>query len=155
MLLCAAMRETLQSIDWFGVILDEAQNIKNAETKQARTIRQLSAGFRLALTGTPVENRLSELWSIMQFLNPGFLGSRQHFRQRFTIPIERYDDAEAAQRLRQLTSPFILRRVKSDPTVIQDLPDKQETKGLLHAKRRAGNSVRGGGAGRLRRHRRR
>jgi SNF2 family DNA or RNA helicase len=120
--------ETLQEIDWHGVILDEAQNIKNAETKQARMIRRLASGFRFALTGTPVENRLAELWSIMHFLNPGFLGSRERFRQRFAIPIERYNDAAAAQHLRRLTAPFILRRVKTDPTVIQDLPDKQETK---------------------------
>ncbi len=119
-------------VEWFGVILDEAQNIKNAETKQARAIRHLPTGFRLALTGTPVENRLSELWSIMQFLNPGYLGSRQTFRQRFALPIERYENAEAAQQLRKLVSPFILRRVKTDPTVIQDLPEKQETKVYCH-----------------------
>ncbi len=120
--------ETLRQIDWFGVVLDEAQNIKNAETKQARIIRQLPANFRLALTGTPVENRLTELWSIMHFLNPGFLGSRQKFRQHFAIPIERYGDEKAIRHLRELTAPFILRRVKTDPTVIRDLPDKQETK---------------------------
>ncbi|MFN8488629.1 MAG: DEAD/DEAH box helicase [Caldilineaceae bacterium] len=119
-------------VAWFGVILDEAQNIKNAETKQARAIRHLPTGFRLALTGTPVENRLSELWSIMHFLNPGFLGSRQTFRQRFALPIERYENTDAAQQLRKLVSPFILRRVKTDPTVIQDLPDKQETKVYCH-----------------------
>ena len=120
--------EVLQQQEWFSVILDEAQNIKNAATKQAQTIRRLSARFRLALTGTPVENRLSELWSILHFLNPGFLGSQSSFRRHFSLPIERYDDAEAAQRLRRLTSPFILRRVKTDPAVIQDLPEKQETK---------------------------
>jgi len=120
--------ETLQKIDWFGVVLDEAQNIKNPEAKQTRAIRQLPAQFRLALTGTPVENRLSELWSIMHFLNPGYLGSRQGFRHSFALPIERYSDERATQRLRQMVSPFILRRVKTDPTVIQDLPDKQEMK---------------------------
>ena len=120
--------ESLQRIDWFGVILDEAQNIKNPSTRQARQIRSLPATFRLALTGTPVENRLTELWSIMHFLNPGFLGSTRASARDFALPIERYDDAEAAQRLRQLISPFILRRVKTDPTVIQDLPEKQETK---------------------------
>ncbi len=122
----------LKQIDWFGVVLDEAQNIKNPETKQAQLIRQLPAGFRLALTGTPVENRLSELWSIMQFLNPGFLSSQRAFRQRFILPIERYDDEGAAARLRSLVSPFILRRVKTDPTVIQDLPEKQEVKDYCH-----------------------
>jgi len=120
--------ETLSQINWLGVVLDEAQNIKNPNTKQARAIRSLSSDFRIALTGTPVENRLSELWSIMHFLNPGFLGNRSHFRQQFTIPIEKYGDPEATQRLKRLTRPFILRRVKTDPTVILDLPDKQEMK---------------------------
>ncbi|MEZ4837338.1 MAG: DEAD/DEAH box helicase [Caldilineaceae bacterium] len=118
----------LKQIAWFGIVLDEAQNIKNADTKQARVIRHLGSRFRLALTGTPVENRLSELWSIMHFLNPGFLGSRQRFRKEFALPIERYSEAEAAQRLRRIVSPFILRRVKTDPPVIQDLPEKQESK---------------------------
>lgn len=118
----------LKQIEWFGVVLDEAQNIKNPETKQAQIIRQLPADFRLALTGTPVENRLTELWSIMHFLNPGFLSSRRAFREHFALPIERYDDDEAAARLRRLVAPFILRRVKTDPTVIQDLPEKQEMK---------------------------
>ncbi|MBN1994683.1 MAG: DEAD/DEAH box helicase [Anaerolineae bacterium] len=120
--------ETMQKVNWFGVVLDEAQNIKNPEAKQTRAIRQLPGQFRMALTGTPVENRLSELWSIMHFLNPGYLGSRQHFRQNFSLPIERYGDEDAAQRLRHMVSPFIMRRVKTDPTVIQDLPDKQEMK---------------------------
>jgi SNF2 family DNA or RNA helicase len=120
--------ETLQNIHWFGVVLDEAQNIKNPDAKQTRAIRQLPAQFRLALTGTPVENRLSELWSIMHFLNPGYLGSRRGFRQQFGLPIERYNDEETTHRLRQMVSPFIMRRVKTDPTVIQDLPDKQEMK---------------------------
>jgi SNF2 family DNA or RNA helicase len=120
--------DALSQVKWHGIVLDEAQNIKNPHTKQARVIRSLPAGYRLALTGTPVENRLLELWSIMQFLNPGFLGSRKRFRQRFTIPIEKQGDDDAARRLRQLTGPFILRRLKTDPTVIQDLPEKQETK---------------------------
>lgn len=120
--------ETLQQQEWLSVILDEAQNIKNASSKQAQSVRSLTAHFRLALTGTPVENRLAELWSILHFLNPGFLGSAQGFRRRFALPIERDNDVETAERLRRLTSPFILRRVKTDPTVIQDLPEKQETK---------------------------
>ncbi len=122
----------LQGIDWLAVVLDEAQNIKNPEAKQTQAIRKLPAGFRLALTGTPVENRLSELWSIMQFLNPGYLGSQRSFRQAFGLPIERYADEQAAGRLRQLVSPLILRRVKTDPTVIQDLPDKVEMKEYCH-----------------------
>lgn len=120
--------ETIEQVDWYGVILDEAQNIKNSQTKQARAIRGLNTEFRLALTGTPVENRLSELWSIMHFLNPGYLGSRGDFRHRFAVPIERYADERATQRLRKLTAPFILRRLKTDSSVIQDLPDKVEMK---------------------------
>ncbi|MEM7344010.1 MAG: DEAD/DEAH box helicase [Chloroflexota bacterium] len=120
--------EAMQRINWFGVVLDEAQNIKNPSTKQSQTIRSLKADFKLALTGTPVENRLSELWSIMQFLNPGYLGSRKAFRSTFTLPIERHHDEAAATQLRQMTAPFILRRLKTDPTVIQDLPEKNEMK---------------------------
>ncbi|HMQ53841.1 MAG TPA: DEAD/DEAH box helicase, partial [Anaerolineae bacterium] len=119
---------TLNEIEWFGVILDEAQNIKNPDAKQTRAVRRFNSQFRLALTGTPVENRLSELWSIMHFLNPGYLGSREKFRQNFARPIEWSGDEAATERLRKLTSPFILRRIKTDPTVIQDLPDKQEMK---------------------------
>ncbi len=118
--------ELLQGIDWSDVILDEAQNIKNPSAKQTQTIRKLPAGFRIALTGTPVENRLDELWSIMHFLNPGYLGSQRDFQGRFARPIEQAGDEEAAQQLRSLTQPFILRRVKTDPTVIQDLPEKLE-----------------------------
>ncbi|HSH03017.1 MAG TPA: DEAD/DEAH box helicase [Anaerolineae bacterium] len=124
--------EVLGEIEWAAVILDEAQNIKNANTKQARAIRRLQTDFRLALTGTPVENRLSELWSIMHFLNPGYLGTQKAFRQQFVLPIEKYGAQEEAQKLRQLIKPFILRRVKTDPTVITDLPEKQELKVYCH-----------------------
>lgn len=120
--------DTLAKVDWDTIILDEAQNIKNPHAKQTQTVRQLRARQRIALTGTPVENRLSELWSIMQFLNPGLLGSQSGFRERFALPIERYQDAEAATRLRGMVGPFILRRLKTDPTIIQDLPDKIEIK---------------------------
>lgn len=120
--------EFLQPVHWLGVIVDEAQNIKNPDAKQSQAARKLNAQFRLALTGTPVENRLSELWSIMHFLNPGYLGARQDFRSKYAIPIERYGDQEATQRLKRLVGPFILRRVKTDPRVIQDLPDKIEMK---------------------------
>ncbi|TVR21365.1 MAG: DEAD/DEAH box helicase [Anaerolineaceae bacterium] len=126
--LLARDRDTLTGVEWSTVVLDEAQNIKNSATKQAQAARDLSAAHRVALTGTPVENRLSELWSILQFLNPGYLGSEKAFRQRFANPIERFNDAEAAARLRRLTTPFILRRVKTDPTIISDLPEKMEMK---------------------------
>ena len=107
--------ESIQSIDWLAVILDEAQNIKNPAAKQTQAIRKFNAEFRIALTGTPVENRLSELWSIMHFLNPGYLGGRTQFRTNFSLPIERYHDEDALKQLKQLTTPFILRRVKTDP----------------------------------------
>ncbi|MBM0740754.1 DEAD/DEAH box helicase [Phormidium sp. CLA17] len=117
----------LQTVSWRGVVLDEAQNIKNPEAKQSQAVRQLSAQFRIAMTGTPVENRLSELWSILDFLNPGYLGPKNFFQRRFAAPIERYGDTASLQTLRSLVQPFILRRLKSDRTIIQDLPDKQET----------------------------
>ncbi|HEX7973926.1 MAG TPA: DEAD/DEAH box helicase [Anaerolineales bacterium] len=124
--------QVMKSISWYGVVLDEAQNIKNPAAKQTQMVGRLPAGFRLALTGTPVENRLTELWSIMQFLNPGYLGSRQAFRREFALPIERYSDSQATERLKKLVNPFILRRVKTDPRVIQDLPEKQEMKVYCH-----------------------
>ena len=120
--------DLLSQVRWSEIILDEAQNIKNPAAKQTQAVRRLPADFRLALTGTPVENRLSELWSIMHFLNPGYLGPQKRFRTDFALPIERYRDPLATQRLRQLVSPFILRRLKTDPTVIQDLPEKLEMK---------------------------
>ena len=120
--------DTLSEVMWSDVILDEAQNIKNPEAKQTRAVRSLGAYNRCALTGTPVENRLSELWSMMQFLNPGLLGSQQRFRKTYALPIERYQDPDATAKLRKLVEPFILRRVKTDPSVIQDLPDKLEMK---------------------------
>ena len=120
--------ESIQSINWLAVILDEAQNIKNPSAKQTQVIHRFNAEFRIALTGTPMENRLSELWSIMHFLNPGYLGWRTQFRANFSLPIERYHDEDALKQLKQLTAPFILRRVKTDPRVITDLPEKVETK---------------------------
>ncbi len=120
--------ERLSGVEWEGLVLDEAQNIKNPQAKQTRALRKLAAPRRIALTGTPVENRLSELWSIMEFLNPGYLGSEASFRRRYALPIERYRDPSATTELRKLVEPFILRRVKTDPTVIKDLPSKNEMK---------------------------
>ena len=118
----------LASRTWSYLVLDEAQNIKNPASQQARAIRILPAERRLALTGTPVENRLTELWSLLEFANPGLLGTLNDFRQRFSLPIERFGDTKAAHTLRQIVSPFLLRRVKTDPNVMQDLPDKLEQK---------------------------
>ncbi|HKV39912.1 MAG TPA: DEAD/DEAH box helicase, partial [Blastocatellia bacterium] len=118
----------LEEVEWGEVILDEAQNIKNPATQQAQAARRLKAIHRIALTGTPLENRLSELWSIFQFLNPGYLGSEESFRTQFERPIVRGQDQDAARRLKSLVGPFILRRVKTDPSVITDLPAKNEIK---------------------------
>jgi SNF2 family DNA or RNA helicase len=89
-------------------------------------VRQIEAQFRIALTGTPVENRLTELWSIMDFLNPGYLGPKNFFQRRFATPIERYGDTASLKTLKSLVQPFILRRLKTDRSIIQDLPEKQE-----------------------------
>lgn len=113
---------------WNRVVLDEAQAVKNRLSKGAKAIRRLDAAHRVALTGTPVENRLSELWAIMDFLNPGLLGSPEGFRARYAVPIERYGQTEPAERMRAITRPYILRRLKTDPTIIDDLPEKVETK---------------------------
>ncbi len=120
--------EDLSRISWERVVLDEAQNIKNPSAKQTRSIRSLNAPKRVALTGTPVENRLSELWSIMDFCNPSYLGAMGEFHRRFALPIERRHDAHKSRQLRSLVRPFVLRRLKSDPTVTADLPSKLETK---------------------------
>jgi SNF2 family DNA or RNA helicase len=122
--------DALTQVEWSDVILDEAQNIKNPTTKQAQAARKIGANaeWRAALTGTPVENRLTELWSIFQFLNSDYLGSQNDFYNRFAKPIERTNDADATKRLKSLVSPFILRRVKTDPNVISDLPEKNEMK---------------------------
>ncbi|MBE9035084.1 DEAD/DEAH box helicase [aff. Roholtiella sp. LEGE 12411] len=118
--------KSLQSLSWQAIVLDEAQNVKNPDAKQSQAVRQLETTFRVALTGTPVENRLQELWSILDFLNPGYLGKRQFFQRRFAMPIEKYGDTASLSQLRALVQPFILRRLKSDREIIQDLPDKQE-----------------------------
>ena len=120
--------EALRAVKWNGLVLDEAQNIKNASTRAAQAARAIGAHWRVALTGTPVENRLADLWSIFQVINPGYLGSAEEFRREFALPIERASDADATTRLKALTAPFILRRVKTDRSVIADLPDKQEMK---------------------------
>ncbi len=128
-------RETLEALEWHRIVLDEAQNIKTREAKQTRAIRALRARHRVALTGTPVENRLSELHSILDFLNPGLLGSASSFREQFATPIERWRDGAAAARLRRATGPFILRRLKTDKEIISDLPEKIEIRVDCHLTR--------------------
>ena len=120
--------EILKSVDWAGIVLDEAQNIKNPETRQAKSARSIDTGYRIALTGTPVENNVGDLWSIMEFLNPGFLGNQAEFRRNFVMPIQVNQDPEATERLKRLTGPFVLRRLKTDKSIIRDLPEKNEMK---------------------------
>jgi SNF2 family DNA or RNA helicase len=120
--------DVLKEVPWAGVVLDEAQNVKNPETKQARAARALKADYRIALTGTPVENNVGDLWSIMEFLNSGFLGTQTEFKREFFIPIQAGRDPEATERLKKLTGPFILRRLKTDKAIISDLPEKMEMK---------------------------
>jgi superfamily II DNA or RNA helicase len=118
----------LRRVRWAAVVLDEAQNIKNPATRQSRAARALPADFRLALTGTPVENQAGDLWALMDFLNPGLLGTSAAFRRRFQQPIRTGVDSGARAALRRLAAPFILRRLKSDPEVIADLPERIEGK---------------------------
>ncbi|MPZ67849.1 MAG: ATP-dependent helicase, partial [Pseudonocardiaceae bacterium] len=117
----------LSTVDWDVVVLDEAQQIKNQAAQTARQARALPARARIALTGTPMENRLSELWSILEFTNPGLLGPFARFRERYAVPVERWRDPDATARLRQIVAPFMLRRLKTDPGVAADLPPKVET----------------------------
>jgi SNF2 family DNA or RNA helicase len=133
--LAARDLKVLSKITWENLILDEAQNIKNRTTKQTMAVKKLECGNRIALTGTPVENRLSELWSIMDFLNPGYLGGPESFRKKFAIPIERYRDRDKGEMLKNLTRPLILRRLKTDKTIIKDLPEKIEMKVLYNLTR--------------------
>ena len=127
--------ELLEAIDWQGVVIDEAQAIKNHNAKQSMAARDLGRPgrgsksgprFRIALTGTPVENRVSELWALMDFLNPKVLGDEPFFRQRYRLPIERYGDMSSLRDLKGRVSPFILRRLKTDKSIISDLPEKVE-----------------------------
>jgi len=122
--LLAIEAEKLAAVDWEIVVLDEAQAIKNMNTQRSKAAMGLNARFRIATTGTPLENHLGELWTLFQFLNPGLLGSFKHFNERFAIPIERDRNREANARLRKLIRPFLLRRLKSE--VLQELPAKTE-----------------------------
>ena len=123
--------ELLETIDWQGIVIDEAQAIKNPAAKQSQAARDLarsrsSSRFRIALTGTPVENRVSELWALMDFLNPRVLGEEEFFRQRYQLPIERYGDTASLRDLKTRVGPFVLRRLKTDRAIISDLPEKVE-----------------------------
>jgi SNF2 family DNA or RNA helicase len=116
--------EKFKKRNWNLIIIDEAQNIKNADSKQSKAVKALKTSGSIALSGTPVENRLTELWSIFDYLNPGYLGTRQNFMRRFAMPIEKYRDQRKITLLQKATAPFIMRRMKTDRSIIQDLPDK-------------------------------
>ncbi|MGE7778655.1 DEAD/DEAH box helicase [Peribacillus sp. NPDC097264] len=120
--------EELSSIHWSSVILDEAQNIKNAQTKQSRAVRKLDGRHHIALTGTPMENRLSELWAIFDFINKGYLGTLGQFQEKYVTTIEREEQKDKIKELQRLIQPFLLRRTKRDKEVALNLPDKQEQK---------------------------
>ena len=120
--------EEFESLTWSSISIDEAQNIKNSATKQSRAVRKLKGLHHIALTGTPMENRLSELWSIFDFINHGYLGSQGQFQKRFVLPIERDDEKERIHQLQALIRPFLLRRTKKDEEVALNLPDKLEQK---------------------------
>ncbi len=115
-----------KKLKWQLLVIDEAQNIKNSSTAQSKALKSIAANTFVAMSGTPVENRLSELWSIMDYANRGFLGTLKSFDTKFGTPIESLNDAEAAQTLKKITSPFLMRRLKSDKSIIDDLPDKIE-----------------------------
>ncbi len=109
---------------WFITIIDEAQNIKNPDTQQTRAVKKIKSKHKIALSGTPVENRLSEYWSIFDFINKGYLSTLKQFRQNYILPIEKEKNQDTLENFKQITQPFILRRLKSDKNIIKDLPDK-------------------------------
>jgi SNF2 family DNA or RNA helicase len=114
----------LADVDWQIIVLDEAQAIKNMETKRSRAAMSLNGKFKLLTTGTPIENHLGELWNLYNFLIPGLLGTLESFNKRFAIPIERFGDEVARRKLKKLIKPFILRRIKSQ--VLEELPSRTE-----------------------------
>ncbi|MHA1887555.1 MAG: DEAD/DEAH box helicase, partial [Promethearchaeota archaeon] len=118
----------LETITFAGIVLDESQNIKNYQALKTKAVFKLKSQFRIALSGTPIENRLLELWTLFNFLNPGLLGQRRVFQRKFVLFIERYHDEQKAAKLQQFIAPFILRRLKTDKSIIQDLPEKNEIK---------------------------
>ncbi|MEC1757664.1 DEAD/DEAH box helicase [Schinkia azotoformans] len=126
--LSAMDEEDLKAISWSTICLDEAQNIKNAFTKQSTAIRSFNGQHHIALTGTPIENRLTELWTIFDFINRGYLSSLHSFSRRYVAPIEKNKDEKKIKQVQQLVKPFLLRRTKKDEIVSLNLPDKQEQK---------------------------
>ncbi|MCF7886620.1 MAG: DEAD/DEAH box helicase [Candidatus Marinimicrobia bacterium] len=119
--------DQLSKIDWTVVIIDEAQNIKNTSTQQTKAVKSLQAKMKIAMTGTPVENSIMEYWSIMDFVNKDLLGGKTQFKRKFAIPIERERNRRRIRDFQKITAPFILRRLKTDKSIIKDLPEKIET----------------------------
>lgn len=126
--LCRRDLKLFQQVRWSRIIVDEAQNIKNPNTAQTKAICKLKSASRIALTGTPIENRLTDLWSIFHFLNPGYLGTKSYFKNNYEYPVQRDNNTHKTKMLKNLVEPFILRRLKTDKNIIQDLPDKIEQK---------------------------
>ena len=118
--------ERLSKQPWYALVIDEAQNIKNAETAQTKAVKKIKAAIKIAMSGTPVENRLMEYWSIFDFANPGYLGNTNWFNEEYAKPIEINQDKKRLEKFTKITSPFIMRRVKTDKNIISDLPDKIE-----------------------------
>ena len=116
--------EEIKKKSWGMLIIDEAQNIKNPDTSQTLAVKSLKAEYKVAMTGTPVENRLTELWSIFDFINKGYLGTIREFQKRYAVPIEKFKQTNRAEKLKLSISPFVLRRLKTDKSVISDLPEK-------------------------------
>ena len=118
--------DILKKQKWQVLVIDEAQNIKNSDTAQSKAIHSIPANCHIAMSGTPVENRLSEFWSIIDFTNKGYLGSAKDFSDSYAKPIQKYGDSRVAERFRKVTAPFLMRRLKTDKSIISDLPDKIE-----------------------------
>ena len=118
--------DILKKQKWQVLVIDEAQNIKNSDSAQSKAIRSIPANCHVAMSGTPVENRLSEFWSIIDFTNKGYLGSAKDFSDSYAKPIQKYGDSRVAERFRKVTAPFLIRRLKTDKSIISDLPDKIE-----------------------------
>ncbi|MCK5199317.1 MAG: DEAD/DEAH box helicase, partial [Spirochaetales bacterium] len=117
-------KDIFSKIKWRCIVTDEAQNIKNAETSQTKAVKSIKGDYKIAMTGTPVENRLMDYWSIADFTMKNLLGSKTVFKQEFAIPIEKFNNQNRLEAFKKITAPFILRRMKTDKTIISDLPDK-------------------------------
>jgi len=118
--------ELLKKQKWHVMVIDEAQNIKNYDTAQSKAVKNIPANIRIAMSGTPVENRLTEFWSIMDYTNKGYLGTVNAFKSDYANPIQVFNDEQVVAKFRKITAPFMMRRMKTDKTIISDLPDKIE-----------------------------